>query len=403
MKEFTYASAFAGIGGMTMGLKPLGGQGVIAWEYDPSEKRSQPAQEAHKLLHPEIPVDGDICKAQTDEIPDFDVFCFTPPCQSYSVAGKRKGANFTCTSCDTVFVPKVISYEHLMSECPSCGNVAVPEDDRGVLTYQAIRIAKAKRPKLLFMENVKGLVNHDKGNTMKAIIQSMNEIGYAVDFTILNSKYFDVAQNRERVYLIGVRSDLITPEPWTDVRGSLMLPKAKRTYQANGAVTFNFDWPQQIEVNTKLSDVLESSVDEKYYLSEDNVHKLVAPVKMDGIGLPIKEATKKGYVVVQEGDAVNIQFPNSKTRRGRRGEKIANTLEASGCNQGVIERIGPGNQDYTIRKLTPKECLRLQAIPDEYINTLSEVFVDSRLYKFAGNGLTINVIKAIGERLLKYL
>ena len=203
-KEFTYASAFAGIGGMTMGLEPLGGKGIKAWEFDPTSKR-QYAQEAHRLLHPHISVEGDICEADTADMPDFDVFCFTPPCQSYSVAGKRKGANFTCTSCDTVFVPHVSAYSTLLAECPCCGGVAVPEDDRGVLSYQAIRIAKAKRPKILFMENVKGLVNHDKGNTLGTIIKSINEIGYVVDFEVLNSKYFDVAQNRERVYLIAVR------------------------------------------------------------------------------------------------------------------------------------------------------------------------------------------------------
>lgn len=95
MTKFTYASAFAGIGGMTLGLKPLGGEGVLAWEYDPTEKRRQYAQDAHKLLHPEIPVHGDICEANTDEIPDFDVFCFTPPCQAFSVAGKRGGFDDT--------------------------------------------------------------------------------------------------------------------------------------------------------------------------------------------------------------------------------------------------------------------------------------------------------------------
>ncbi|ASN68079.1 putative modification methylase [uncultured Caudovirales phage] len=527
MTKFTYASAFAGIGGMTLGLKPLGGEGVIAWEYDPTEKRRQYAQDAHKLLHPEIPVHGDICEAQTDELPDFDLLCFTPPCQSYSAAGKRKGANFICTSCDTVFVPEVSVYEHLMTECKSCGSVAVPEDDRGVLTYQAIRIAKAKRPKALFMENVKGLVNHDTGNTLKAILQSINEIGYTVDFTVLNSKYFDVAQNRERVYLIAVRDDLIMPEQWNDVKGTTMLPKAKRRYQEEGAKTFNFDWPEQTEVRTRLRDFLEENVDERYYLSEDKTAALVAQLEAkvteskQGIeysrqigigktreiagcisssdwrglnrnqtqtavaeieGLPIREATKTGYTVAAVGDAVNIQFPNSKTRRGRVGKKMANTLEASGINQGVVERVGNVNPSgngmngnvysidaglsptlttnkgegvkvledspimlghidlkghdaikrvysptgqgptlttmggghrepkiaeegpkYRIRKLTPRECLRLQSVPEDAIDALSTQFSDSRLYKFAGNGLTTNVITAIGERLIKHL
>lgn len=442
-KHFTYASAFAGIGGMTLGLKPLGGEGVIAWEYDPTEKRRQYAQDAHKLLHPEIPVHGDICEANTDELPDFDVFCFTPPCQAFSVAGKRGGF----------------------------------ADTRGTLTFEALRIANAKKPKILFMENVKGLVNHDKGNTMSTIIHAINEIGYTVDFTVLNSKYFDVAQNRERVYLIAVRDDLITPEPWKDVKGTTMLPKAKRRYQEEGARTFNFDWPEQTEVRTRLRDFLEESVDERYYLSEDKTAALVAQLEEKAEGIAVREATTKGYAVAAEGDAVNIQFPNSKTRRGRVGKQMANTLEASGINQGVVERIeqfsqgngicccidanyakgtAPGDvgkgrrthvmevrpvltpdrvekrqngrrfkEDgeeaftstsidrhgvavgeyprYRIRKLTPRECARLQSIPEDVIDVLLAEFSDSRVYKFCGNGLTTNVIRAIGERLLTYL
>ena len=402
MTEFTYASAFAGIGGMTLGLKPLGGEGVIAWEYDPTEKRRQYAQDAHKLLHPEIPVHGDICEGNTDELPDFDLFCFTPPCQSFSVAGKRGGF----------------------------------ADTRGTLTFEALRIADAKKPKVLFMENVKGLVNHDAGTTMGTIIHAINEIGYTVDFTVVNSKYFDVAQNRERVYLIAVRDDLVVPEPW-NVKGTTMLPKAKRRYQEEGARTFNFDWMEQTEVRTRLRDFLETEVDEKYYLSDEKTAKLVA--QLDD-GLAIREATKQGYAIANEGDAVNFQFPDSKTRRGRVGKQIANTLEASNINQGVVERDVNGlntlddgtaycittrthaNYDYRgavakkqatlveehspkyrIRKLTPHECLRLQSVPEDVIDVLSAEFSDSRLYKFAGNGLTTNVITAIGERLLPYL
>lgn len=467
-KTFTYVSAFAGIGGMTLGLKDLGGKGLMAWEYDPTEKRTQYAQEAHKLLHPDIPVHGDICEVDTNELPNFDLLCFTPPCQAFSVAGKRGGF----------------------------------DDTRGTLTFEALRIAKAKRPKILFMENVKGLVNHDKGNTMGTIIHAINEIGYTVDFTVLNSKYFDVAQNRERVYLVAIRNDLITPEPWNDTKGNTMLPKAKKRYQEEGAITFNFDWPKQTEVRTRLRDFLEDNVDERYYLAEDKTQNLV---KQFEEGLAIKEATKQGYSVAAEGAAVNIAFLNSTPHRGRVGRQMANTIEASGVNQGVVEVIpvltpfreekrqnGPrfkedgaeahtittvdrhgvllaytealdfaklcmgGDADisvkikengdlrphrndprksgvrsitavnyegniantciaahtpkfygestcYRIRKLTPKECLRLQSLPDWAIDILLENFSDSRVYKFAGNGLTTNVIKAIGEKLLKYL
>lgn len=396
-KHFTYASAFAGIGGMTLGLKPLGGEGVIAWEYDPTEKRRQYAQDAHKLLHPEIPIHGDICEANTDELPDFDVFCFTPPCQAFSVAGKRGGF----------------------------------DDTRGTLTFEALRIAKAKKPRILFMENVKGLVNHDKGNTMGTIIHAINEIGYTVDFTVLNSKYFDVAQNRERVYLIAIRDDLITPEPWNDVKSTTMLPKAKKRYQEEGARTFNFDWPEQTEVRTRLRDFLEPIVDEKYYLSEDKTVELVVQLKasscshgvvervgnvnpsgngMNGnvysivAGLSPTLTTNKGEGVKMLEEVRPVLTPErlEKRQNGRRfkedGEEsfTLTSIDRHGVAVGEYPK-------YRIRKLTPRECLRLQSVPEDVIDALSTQFSDSRLYKFAGNGLTTNVITAIGERLLTYL
>lgn len=315
-KPFTYASAFAGIGGMSLGLEPLGGVGVAAWEYDPTEKRTQYAQEAHKLLHPNIPIYGDICEANPKGLPDFDLFCFTPPCQAFSLAGKKGGF----------------------------------EDTRGTLTFEALRIANVKRPKMLFMENVKGLVNHDNGNTFGTILHAINEIGYTVDFTVLNSKFFDVAQNRDRVYLIGVRDDLSTHEPWTDIKGSNMIPKAKRRLQEEGVRSFNFDWPPQTEVRTRLLDFLEECVDERYYLSEDKVRKLIA--NLDSI---------------KDSEINAIQ------------------------------------KNYRIRRLTPREALRIQSVPESVIDSLIERYSPSRIYRFSGNGLTINVIKAIGEKLLKYL
>jgi len=112
-------------------------------------------------------------------------------------------------------------------------------------------------------------------------------------------------------------------------------------------------------------------------------------------GLPIREATKKGYAIAEEGDSVNIQFPNSKTRRGRVGKQIANTLEASSINQGVV------TPEYRIRKLTPFECWRLQGFPDEAHEVVKHAGIsDSQRYKQAGNAVTVNVIEAIAERLI---
>lgn len=125
----------------------------------------------------------------------------------------------------------------------------------------------------------------------------------------------------------------------------------------------------------------------------------------DRHGVAIREATKQGYAIAEEGDAVNIQFPGSKTRRGRVGKQIAQTLEASGINQGVVEKkernTAIQKNRYRIRKLTPLECLRLQGFSDDVFDKLvANGISNSQLYRMAGNAVTVNVIDAIGKRLL---
>ena len=420
MSKFTFVELFAGIGGVSFGFEKVGGKCVLAAEYDPERAgKRQFAQESYKLLHPSVPVVGDVFELKGEDVPNHDLLSFTFPCQSFSVAGKRGGF----------------------------------EDARGTLYFEAMRIAREKKPKIIFAENVKGLVNHDKGKTLDTIIQVANDSGYIVDYEILNSKFFGVPQNRERWFLIGVREDLIEAEPWI-VEGNTIIPKSKKRI-GEWAKTFNFDWPAQESVTTRLRDILETEVDEKYYLDDEKTAKLVAQLEAkkpdermsrqaietfneseqpkehgdmiqaynrqhlkDGIcptlttrpegfktaslpiveGIAIKEATKKGYAIAEEGDSVNVQFPDSKTRRGRVGKQIANTLEASSINQGVV------TPKYRIRKLTPKECFRLQAFPDEAHDALEAAGIsNSQRYKMAGNAVTVSVIEAIGERLLRFL
>lgn len=142
---------------------------------------------------------------------------------------------------------------------------------------------------------------------------------------------------------------------------------------------------------------------EQLEVRDDEVSNTVTSVKKDSmvVGLPIREATKKGYAVAEEGDAVNYKFPSSKTRRARVGKQVAQTIEASAFSQGVVECEPPR---YRIRKLSSLECFRLQSFPDEAHRTLSEAgFSDSQLYKFAGNAVTVNVIEALGRNILPYI
>jgi DNA (cytosine-5)-methyltransferase 1 len=445
------------------------------------------ANQAYEILygHPTV---GDVTKVAAEDVPDHDLLVGGFPCQAFSVAGKRLGF----------------------------------EEARGTLFFEIARIAKVKRPKAMLLENVKGLVGHDGGKTLDTIIQTLDEIGYTVDFEVMNSKYFGVPQNRERIFIVAVRNDLIEPSDWNVGKRSDVVAKGKRRIKGLGVKTFNFYWPVQNEVTVRLRDILESDVDERFYLSEEKTAKLVAQLEardqeigegttplnvlsrgaesktdgtaycikagrqqelieinvvgrlelskndrtnrvhsIDGLcptpsglgqgggtepkiaepqmlghidlkghdaikrvysaegvsptlttmggghrepkiaeiqGLPIREATKQGYAIAQEGDAVNFQFPDSETRRGRIGKQLANTLEASGINQGVV------TPKYRIRKLTPRECFRLQGFPDaEFDKLTANGISNSQLYKMAGNAVTVNVISALGRRLLPYI
>src|SRR5699024_4978799 len=183
-------------------------------------------------------------------------------CQAFSVAGLRKGF----------------------------------EDTRGTLFFDIARIVSEKKPKALLLENVKGLINHDKGNTLDTMIMTLNDIGYVIDFEILNSKYFGVPQNRERIFIVAIREDLIEAEPFSEEAtiGQTIVPKGKRRI-GEWADVFNFDFPEQSEVTTRLRDILKSEVDEKYYLDEEKTAKLVGQLEGQteeptGLGLT-KQAT----------------------------------------------------------------------------------------------------------------
>ena len=238
-KTFTYVSLFSGLGGFEQALNKLGGKCVMASEIDKF------ANKAYEVLYGHQTV-GDVTKIAAEDVPDHDLLTFGFPCQSFSVAGKRLGF----------------------------------EDTRGTLFFEAVRIAKAKKPKVLLAENVKGLVGHDKGRTLNTIVQTLCDIGYTVDFNVLNSKYFGVPQNRERIFIVAVRDDLVEQEPWMDVKGNTVVPKGKRRIQQlEGVKTFNFDWPPQEEVTTRLRDILESEVDERFYLDEEKTAKLIAELE----------------------------------------------------------------------------------------------------------------------------
>lgn len=246
---FKYIELFAGIGGFRSALDPLGGECVFASEIDTFATKSYHSLygEICKLTGtteaPEL--HGDITKIDAHDIPDHDVLVGGFPCQAFSVAGQRKGF----------------------------------EDARGTLFFEIARIASAKQPRLMLLENVKGLLSHDGGHTIEVMASVLNDIGYAIDFRVLNSKHFGVPQNRERIFIVCDRD--VDHVDW-NVSGNDVVAKAKRRIQALGVRTFNFEWPTNDAVTTRLRDVLETNVGERYYLSEEKTAKLIAQLNERG-------------------------------------------------------------------------------------------------------------------------
>ncbi len=297
------------------------------------------------------------------------------PCQAFSIAGNRRGF----------------------------------DDTRGTIFFHIARAIKEIQPSYVLLENVKGLFSHDKGRTFGTIIQALDELGYVTEWGLFNSKYWGVPQNRERVYILVTRKD-----------------------KFKGPVLFDL-LKQQTEVTTRLIDVLEDEVDEKYYLSEEKTKKLTLNINVqmdnekstvpvltpnrlnkrqngrrfkedgepmftltsqDRHGIAVREATKQGYAIAKQGDSVNVSYPTSKTRRGRVGKQVAQTLQAGEVNQGVVMN------DIRIRKLVPIETWRLQGFTDEQFYKAKESGVsNSQLYKQAGNSVTVNVVDAIVKKL----
>lgn len=361
----------SGIGGFRSALEKHGHECVAFAEIDKFAKQSYKA-----IYDTENEEELDDITSVTDEHfrlyrGQVDIITGGFPCQAFSIAGNRRGF----------------------------------EDTRGTIFFHIARAIKEIQPSYVLLENVKGLLSHDKGRTYGTIVQALDELGYFIEWGLFNSKYWGVPQNRERVYILVTRKDV-----WKE-------PKL-----------FNLV-KQQTEVNTKLIDILETDVDEKYFLSDEKVKKLtlnedlsgklnqyefterdrvhsvykvsptlntmqggdrqpkvVVPVltpdrvnkrqngrrfkengepmftltSQDRHGIAIKEPTKKGYAEAMEGDSVNTSFPNSKTRRGRVGKQVAQTLQAGEVNQGVV--IGG---DFNVEKIERDTFEILQTLQKE--------------------------------------
>ena len=362
---------FSGIGGFREGLNRAGGFTCVGHcEVDAH------ADKNYRLL---FDTEGewfcdDARAIETGRMPCFDLLCAGFPCQAFSIAGKREGF----------------------------------ADARGTLFFEIARLAEARRPAYFLLENVPGLLSHDKGRTFYTILRTFWELGYHVEWKVLNSKDFGIPQSRKRVYIVGYLDGRCAGKilPFPETNGTALIQRVpgcqgKRVYDPNG-----------------LSRTLTSGTG-----------GMGGKTGLYEVGVPIKEATRKGYKMAYPGDSIDLGYAGLNSRRGRVGQGIAHTL-TTGSQQGTLQFMGPspagtearkggrsveapeetlstitaadrqGNAYHgRIRRLTPRECLRLQGYHDGQIDRIIGDTSDSQLYKQAGNGVTVNVIEAIGRNL----
>jgi DNA (cytosine-5)-methyltransferase 1 len=400
---------------------------------------------------------GSITDINPRDLPNFDFAFHGSPCQDFSVAGSRKGG-------------------------------VEGTETRSSLMWTTVDIVAVKKPKIVMWENVPGVLMAETKPTFDKYVISLAELGYTSYFTTLNAKEYGIPQNRERVFVISILKEL---NQWEDK-------------------IMGFPWPKTFDNGLRLKDFLESSVDEKYYISAEKCEKLIMQIKdgnrghfpksdepqitsalgsrehrmqgwkdvaqtlcardykdpkivaipvltpdreekrqngrrfkedgepmftltgQDKHGVMVKEATKKGYAEAYPGDSINLEQPNSTTRRGRVGVGVAQTLTTS-CNQAVVEpneikclglldikgneqcrrvydesgssptlnTMQGGNREpkvytnYRIRKLTPKECFALMGYSIQDFERASKEVAESHLYTMAGNSIVVNVLEEI--------
>lgn len=316
-KKIKCASFFAGVGGIDLGFKHAQGvefETVYANEFD--EYAARTFEENF-----DIKVDcRDINNVKADEIPDFDVMLAGFPCQAFSLAGYRQGFD--------------------------------DEKGRGTLFFELERIFKAKKPSIIFLENVKNLVGHDNGNTFRVILEKLQNAGYYAKFQVMNAmNYGDVPQNRERIYIVAFRD--------------------KELYQ-------KFEMPlTPIELTKTIADVVDFATkqDDKYYYTAS---------KCSFYDTLVEE--------MQRNDTI-YQWRRVYVRENK--SNVCPTLTANmgtGGHNVPLIKCQSG-----IRKLTPRECFNLQGFPQKF--KLPENMSDTRLYKQAGNSVVVPVIQRIADNI----
>ena len=321
MSNYTLGSLFAGIGGIDLGFKKVGVKALWANEIDTYCAETFKANHSDTNL-----IVGDICNLKAKDLPTVDILAGGFPCQPFSIAGYRKGF----------------------------------EDDRGNLFFQIIRLLKEfqiekRLPKVVFLENVKNLYNHNNGETFKLVREELKNLGYYVTERILNTcEYGNIPQNRERLYIVA------------------FLSKEQKD---------NLVWPSKIKLTNTIDNIIawDNEVDKKYYYT------------------PSMKCYPLLYENMKNKNSI-YQFRRVYIRENKSG--VCPTLTA---NMGMGGHNVPLIKDSKdrIRKITPRECLLLQGFPKDF--NIPKNLCDSRVYKQAGNSVSVEVIYRIAKEIIKVL
>ena len=370
----TIGTDFSGIGAPEQALIGLGikHKSVFACDVDKYAKRSFLANHKTETWY------DDITQRDHKKTPYCDLYVAGFPCQAFSVAGRRKGF----------------------------------DDTRGTLFFDLFQYIDLKRPKYFVLENVKGLVKHDKGNTFKVIMDSLKRLNYTIYYKVLNTKHYGIPQNRERLFIIGFRE------------------------------SHKFEWPEPVELNLKIEDLLQDNVNSKYNVKKASYdflqrHQRFNKFKILGEEKEIASCITAGCNKIQNSNnfikveekyyLTNDQINKIKEYNKRHNKKIPFTFDTiSKFIKNKIEWIADVRTDMglrirknrmspclttsstpiikqrKIRRLTPLECLRLQGFPDSFHQNCVDAGVsDSQMYKQAGNSMTVNVMMTLLNEILK--
>jgi DNA (cytosine-5)-methyltransferase 1 len=329
------------------------GCGLQFWKCIGFSEIDKYANELLKKRFPEVKNYGDATKIKPSELPNFDLLCAGFPCQAFSIAGKRGGF----------------------------------QDTRGTLFFEIARIVEAKRPKLVLLENVKGLLNHEKGKTFSVILQTLSELGYDVQWMVLNSKFFGVPQNRERVFIIGSIRGEPRPEILPFRESNKILNKSEEEGQVKSestAITKNYSKGVHSGGETYLiHNVYGGFKEKKMRQFIENSPTIRTP--KGGGHLPM--------VVASRGR--NPENPSDRTTGSPTEQRLELNKEGTTNTLSSIQKDNMVLEEMKIRRLTPIECERLQGFPDGW----TEGFSDTQRYKMMGNAVTTKVVEAIANKI----